>query len=297
MESTDLNNNEAHLSDTHKKSIKEIQELLDETQEGIFALDDEGVILYINESIKKLFQKEEKEVIGKRYNEIITTDENVIKALEDSHMQTLKMLADARASEKEKDNKLKETQKNLIDLLITFVKLIESYDPYLTGHSVHVARYAMMLAKKVGLPEEQVQELAYAGLFHDLGMLMVPRNIIQKAASLTIKEYVEVKKHPDFSVQYIKNIELFKNIIPAIRHHHERWDGEGYPSKLKHDKIPVGAQILFIAEAFDAITSKRPYRRMKTRSEAIEILKENKGTQFAPIPLDNFLFLLNNKVI
>ena len=155
----------------------------------------------------------------------------------------------------------------------------------------------MILAKKMGLPSNQIQNLAYAGLFHDLGMMMVPQSTIQKATSLSIKEWVIVKKHPLYSVKYIENIDLFKDIVPAILHHHERWDGAGYPQQLKGEHIPIGARILFIAEAYDAIVSKRPYRRARTKEEAIKILAENRNTQFDPIAIDSFLFLLKNRVI
>lgn len=298
MEKIGVEENNNIIAEKTAKSIKAVRDFLDDAKEGVLAIDEEGIILYINSMIKKLIQKEESEVIGKKYQEIIGGDSSeAIQALESAHMQTLKILAETQSREKTIVEKLKLTQRNLIDLITTFVKVIEAHDPYMQGHSARVARYAMMLSKKMGMPAQFIQNMAYAGLFHDLGMIMVPSEIINKATSLTIKEYVIVKKHPAFSVKYIENIELFKDIIPTILHHHERWDGNGYPDGLKAENIPVGARILFVAEAYDAIVSKRPYRRARTREEAVSILKENRGTQFDPLAVDNFLFLLQHKVI
>ncbi len=294
----EITENDDEMKEKTDKSIKAVRNFLDDAKEGVLAIDNEGIILYINATIKNLLQKDESEVIGKNYHEVIGgSNEDAVQALESAHMQTLKILAETQQREKQISEKLNATQKNLIDLITTFVKVIEAHDKYMQGHSARVARYAMILAKKLGLPSNQIQNLAYAGLFHDLGMMMVPQSIVQKATSLSIKEWVIVKKHPLYSVKYIENIELFKDIIPTILHHHERWDGEGYPNKLKGEQIPIGARILFVAEAYDAIVSKRPYRRERTREEAIQILAENKKTQFDPISIDNFLFLLKNRVI
>jgi len=266
-------------------------------KEGVLAVDNEGIILYINAVMKELLQKDESEIIGKKYQEVMGGSDESVQVLESTHMQTLKVLAETQAREKEVSEKLKITQKNLIDVITTFVKVIESHDPYMRGHSPRVAKYAMMLAKKMGAPNELIQNLAYAGLFHDLGMIMVPQSIIHKTTELSMKEWAVVRKHPIYSVKYIENIESLKDIIPVILHHHERWDGKGYPDKLKGEDIPLGARILFIAESYDAIVSKRPYRRARTRDEAITILRQNSGTQFDPVAIENFLYLLENKII
>lgn len=292
-----IDKTDEQLQEKKDKSIKAVKEFLDNAREGVLAVDEEGIILYINDTIGKLFQKEESEMIGRTYKEVVADDSEAVKALETAHMQTLKILAETQSHENELTNKLKATQKNLIDLITTFVKVIESHDPYMQGHSARVARYAMILGKKLGLVNEAIQNLAYAGLFHDLGMLMVPKDIIHKATSLSIKEWVVIKRHPLYSIKYIENIDLFKDIIPIIKHHHERWDGEGYPSKIKGSKIPSGARILFVAEAFDALTSKRPYRKARTREEAISTLAENSGSQFDPTAVENFIFLLKNRII
>jgi HD-GYP domain-containing protein (c-di-GMP phosphodiesterase class II) len=282
-----------------ENSIKIVENFLNDAREGVLAIDEDGIISYVNASFAKMSGKQPEQMIGANYQQMSGQQQqtDTLRGLEEAHMQTLKFLADAENKRKDLDNRLKDLQQNFLKFIITFVKVLEARDPYIQGHSARVARYAMILAKAAEVPKDLIQNLAYSGMFHDLGMITVPMDIIHKATILSPREVLEVRKHPILGAEYVKDIELFKNIIPDILYHHERWDGAGYPKGLRGEQIPTTARILFIAEAYDALTSKRPYRLARERDEAIRILRENRGTQFDPRLVDIFCGLLDSKVI
>jgi PAS domain S-box-containing protein len=278
------------------ESISKVQNFLNNAREGVLAVDKEGIIAYVNNSFSELLGRPQETIIGNSYQEILSNKEQ-IQSLEEAHMQTLKFLAETENKKKELVAKLKESQETFIKFIISFVKILESRDIYMQGHSARVARYAMILGKAAGLDQKQVGNLAYSGMFHDLGMINIPMDLIHKATILSPKEMLEVKKHPLMGVEYLKGIEIFKDVIPDILSHHERWDGAGYPRGLKGEMIPITGRILFIAEAFDAITSKRPYRMPRDRETAKKILWDNRNMQFDEKLVGTFIELIDQKVI
>ena len=168
-------------------------------------------------------------------------------------------------------SRLSETETGLIK---AFVSSMEAKDVYTKGHSEHVAAYAKNIGAALGLNEEELDAIYNAGLLHDIGKIGIPDNILLKPGRLMPHEYEIIKLHPIFSYEIIKNIPKFKKIAQCIKHHHERCDGSGYPDGLKKDKIEIGARILAIADIFDALTTKRPYRDKMPPDKAIEILKK-----------------------
>lgn len=278
------------------ESISKVENFLNNAREGVLAVDEEGIIAYVNNSFSELLGRPQETIVGNSYQEILSNREQ-IQSLEEAHMQTLKFLAETENKKKELVTKLKESQETFIKFIISFVKILESRDIYMQGHSARVARYAMVLGKAAGLDQKQVGNLAYSGMFHDLGMINIPTDLVHKATVLSPKEMLEVKKHPLLGVEYLKGIEIFKDVIPDILSHHERWDGAGYPRGLKGEMIPITARILFIAEAFDAITSKRPYRMPRDREMAKKILWDNRNTQFDEKLVGIFIQLIDQKVI
>ncbi len=279
-----------------RESIQKVQEFLNNTKEGVLAVDEEGIIAYVNSSFSQLLGKSQENILGVSYQDLLTNHEQ-IQSLEDAHMQTLKFLAESENKKKELATKLKQSQETFIKFIVSFVKILESRDPYMQGHSARVARYAMILGKAAKLDQKQIGNLAYSGMFHDLGMTNIPLDITHKATILSPREMLEVKKHTLLGAEYFKDIEIFKEVVPDILFHHERWDGSGYPRGLKGEMIPVTARVLFIAEAFDAITSKRPYRLARPRETAIKILQDNRHTQFDEKLVDTFIELIEQKVI
>jgi len=166
--------------------------------------------------------------------------------------------------------------------VITLTKALEYYDKYTRGHSDRVARYALKIAERLNLDPETTKKIYWAGYLHDIGKIFVPQDILNKPGRFTEEEYSLVKIHPVKSEELVLEIEDLAEIARIIRHHHERWDGKGYPDGLSDDDIPLGSRILEIADAFEAMTSKRPYKRALTLEEAIEELKRCSGTQFDP---------------
>ncbi|NLY46564.1 MAG: HD-GYP domain-containing protein [Tissierella sp.] len=161
-------------------------------------------------------------------------------------------------------------------------KTIEAKDPYTSGHANRVEEYSVLLAEAIGLSNEKIQNIKTAAILHDIGKIAINDNILNKAGKLTNEEYAEIMKHPSVGAEIISKMEFFKDIKDIVRHHHERYDGGGYPDGLKGDDIPIEACILAIADSYDAMTSNRPYRKALEKEVALEEIKKNAGTQFHP---------------
>ena len=181
-----------------------------------------------------------------------------------------------------------------LDSIQTVRYTVEAKDSYTRGHSDRVSEYSCLIGKKLGLPEEDIKRLHIGGLFHDVGKIGVPDNILQKNGKLTDDEYSEIKNHPTIGAHILSTASIFQDIIPIVKHHHEKYDGNGYPSRLKGEEIPYLARIAAIADSFDAMTSKRVYRDSLPVETVISEFERCKGTQFDPKLTDVFLDILRN---
>jgi putative nucleotidyltransferase with HDIG domain len=161
-----------------------------------------------------------------------------------------------------------------------FVRVIDAKSRYTAEHSEHVATFAIGIARECGFDADTVERVYLAALLHDIGKLRTPDAILNKPGALTECERQRIEQHPIDSVQMLAGIAQFDPYVPAIRHHHERIDGTGYPDGLAGDAIPLEARILAIADSFEAMTAARPYRPALPRSEALRRLQEGAGTQF-----------------
>lgn len=159
---------------------------------------------------------------------------------------------------------------------------IDARDPYTRYHSDHVARYAMAVGRALELPGQQLLHLGWAGLLHDLGKVGVPERILHKPGPLTAEEMRIVRRHTLVSAQILEPVTVFSPIIPAVRGHHERWDGTGYPDGLKGQDIPLFARILAICDVYDALSSGRPYRSPWPRRKVIDYMVSGSGVLFDP---------------
>lgn len=179
---------------------------------------------------------------------------------------------------------LKQSYDNQLEGIVKgVITILELKDPYTRGHSERVAEYSMSLAKATGLfKDEDLKQFYYACLLHDIGKVNIPDAILSKPGKLTDEEYEEVKKHPVVGANALKDVEGIANCIDVILHHHERWDGKGYPNGLKGEETPLLARIIAIADAFDAMTSSRSYRDPLPFEEAYKRILEGEGTQFDP---------------
>lgn len=175
-----------------------------------------------------------------------------------------------------------DSQKHQIHVIQTLAAALEAKDPYTEGHSTRVRRYAVQLAEQMGLSSKRVQKLSTAAVFHDIGKIGIPDSILQKPGALTPEERAVIQTHPAKGVRILENLDGYEAIIPLVLHHHEFYDGRGYPDGTCGEELPIETYILGAADAYDAITSDRPYRRGRTPLQAAAILREEAGKQFHP---------------
>ncbi|MBZ0271046.1 response regulator [bacterium] len=177
----------------------------------------------------------------------------------------------------------------LNNMIMSFVHTLEAKDKYTEGHSHRVADAALLIAQKIGLTPKEQEEIHLAGLFHDIGKIGVPESILNKHGVLTPEEFEIIKTHVTIGVKILSEIPQFRRITPMIRGHHEYYDGTGYPDGLVGDDIPLGGRILAVCDAYDAMSSDRPYRRRLTTDEIREVMIANRGTQFDAALVEIFL--------
>ena len=222
-----------------------------------------------------------------KFDQLLLLIESGIKSIQ--QMNEIKKINEELA---ETNDKL---EKAYLESVQTLRYTVEAKDSYTRGHSDRVSEYSVLIGKKVGLPEEELKILKIGGLFHDIGKIGIPDSILQKNAKLTDDEYSEIKNHPSIGAHILGAASIFQDIIPIVKHHHERFDGKGYPSGLKGEEIPYMARIAAIADTFDAMTSKRSYRNALEINTVIEEIERCKGTQFDPKLADVFLDIIKNE--
>jgi len=175
-----------------------------------------------------------------------------------------------------------EKQQLLINTIKSLVQTLEAKDSYTEGHSHRVAENSLQIAHALGMSLREQEEVKLAGLLHDIGKIGIHESVLNKRGRLTDDEYAHIKSHPLVSQRILEPIPQFKAVVSIIRHHHEFFDGSGYPDRLAGKKIPTGARILTICDAHDAMTSDRPYRSSLTEGMAYDIMDRNAGIQFDP---------------
>lgn len=172
-------------------------------------------------------------------------------------------------------------------------KTLNAKDPYTADHSVRVMEYSVQIANTLSLAESEIDLLRQACLFHDIGKICIPDYILNKRAVLTDEEREHILRHPELGRQILSTAGEFKHILDIIYAHHERVDGKGYPDGRTRDEIPLLARILAVADTYDAMLPERPYRRAKTKDEAIQELHKVKGTQLDEEIVDKFIEVLS----
>lgn len=221
-----------------------------------------------------------------KFDQLLLLVESGIKAI--SQMNVIKDM----------NNKLQDTYEQLerayMESIQTLRYTVEAKDSYTRGHSDRVSEFSVLIGKYLGLSEEEIKTLRIGGLFHDIGKIGVPDSILLKEGKLTDDEYSEIKNHPTIGAHILSTATIFQNIIPIVKHHHEKYDGFGYPGKLKGEEIPYFARIAAVADTFDAMTSKRTYRDALPLDVVISEITRCKGTQFDPKIADVFLDILEH---
>jgi diguanylate cyclase (GGDEF)-like protein len=187
-----------------------------------------------------------------------------------------------------------ETRPRALSIIYALAATVDAKDHYTYGHSRKVSEYSVAIAEALGLPQDRVATIRAASLLHDIGKVGIPDSILSKEGPLTDEEWEPVKIHPKLGVEILRHIIDLVNCLPAILHHHEHYDGKGYPSGLKGDSIPLEGRILAIADAYDAMTSPRPYREQLSAQQALEELRRCAGTQFDPELVELFCTLIES---
>jgi putative two-component system response regulator len=172
--------------------------------------------------------------------------------------------------------------------LIMLANAIEVRDPYTRGHVERVMNYAQTIAEYLGWSANEITHLRFGSILHDIGKIHISGEILTKAGPLSEEEWIEMKKHPEVGVELIKDIHYLSAAIPVILSHHERWDGSGYPYGLVGEKIPVIARIVAIADSFDAMTTRRPYRKELSPENAFNEVVSGSGKQYDPLIVEAF---------
>lgn len=169
-----------------------------------------------------------------------------------------------------------------LDILEALIESLEARDEYTAGHSRRVSQYSVWIGEKIGLAAPDLERLRIGALLHDIGKIGIPDAVLLKDGRLTEDEFATIKKHPEIGVRILERIGAFGEYLGAVGLHHEDHDGTGYPKGLRGDEIPVDARIIHVADAYDAMTSNRPYRNRMPEEKVRRIIRECSGTQFDP---------------
>ena len=221
-----------------------------------------------------------------KFDQLLLLIESAIKSI--AQMNEIKQINEELKSTYEK------LETSYLESIETLRYTVEAKDTYTKGHSDRVSEIAVLIGNKVGLPDEDLKTLKIGGLFHDIGKIGVPDTILQKDSKLTDDEYSEIKNHPSIGAHILSTATIFNDIIPIVKHHHEKYDGTGYPGKLKGTDIPYLARITTIADSFDAMSSRRTYREALPLDKIISEFEKWKGIQFDPELTDIFIDILKN---
>ena len=183
-----------------------------------------------------------------------------------------------------------------MNMAYAIVSAVDAKDRYTSIHSQNVAQYCVGIAKIMGLSGRKIEQIRIAGILHDIGKIGIPDEVVMKPGPLDEREWQIMCKHPEIGASIISQIPGLSECALAVKHHHERFDGKGYPVGLKGDRIPLDARIIAVAEAYDNLTTPKPYRSILQPKEALEELKRNSSTQFDPVPVTAMIRLISSRL-
>jgi|GEM_PF-1828258 len=215
-----------------------------------------------------------------------------IEALKNRPGEVRRHNADSGRAVEGLERRVKELEEGYVNMAMNMVVIQEARESYHRGHAQRVAKLSTKIASAMGLPAEEVMQLELAARLHDLGRISIPAKILFKPASLTIGEWAEVQLHPLRAVELLRPCRSLRKVLPVIECHHERFDGGGYPNGYKGEEIPLMARILAVADAYDGMTSLRPYRASMSSEEAMDILEQGMETQWDPEVVETFLGIM-----
>lgn len=253
-----------------------------------------GVFILARLAEKEPYRRSDLELLSMFCNQIALVIENI--KLFDKVSKQKGKLEEACKRLKEQATALEERNQQLqnayLEIVKTLALTLEAGDPYTRGHSERVSQLARQIAFQLNLSEKERELIDIAARIHDIGKLSISNEILLKNDVLTPSERAEIQLHPVKTVEMLRFLDFLKDALPMIEHHHEHYDGKGYPRGLKGEQIPLGARILAVADAYDALTSQRPYRPAMSNEQAVEILKQGAGTQWDTVVVEAFLAVL-----
>jgi HD-GYP domain-containing protein (c-di-GMP phosphodiesterase class II) len=203
--------------------------------------------------------------------------------------ELFEMLANQVAIAIENARLMEDLRHTFYETAEALAEAIEKRDPYTGGHTKRVLDFSMATAEYLGLNDDEIEKLKLAAILHDIGKIGIDDSILRKHAGLNNEEFAQMKAHPQMGAEIMEHVEKLKGIIPGMKHHHERFDGKGYPDGLKNGDIPPIARIISVADTFDAMTSDRPYRKGLSDEEAMAELQRYSGVQFDPDVVNAFI--------
>ena len=221
-----------------------------------------------------------------KFDQLLLLIESAIKSIEQMNMIASINLELQKSKE--------DLEKAYLESIQALRYTVEAKDKYTKGHSDRVSEYSVLIGKELGLSHDELKQLRIGGLFHDIGKIGVPDSILLKTEILTDEEYSEIKNHPSIGKHILSSASIFSDIVPIVYHHHEKYDGTGYPGKLSGEDIPLLARITAVADTFDAMTSKRSYRDALSLEVAKNEIERCSGTQFDPKVVEAFLTVYKN---
>lgn len=233
--------------------------------------------------------------IGKKTIGVINVERYQKDAFDNDDLRILTLIANQAAIAIENSRLYESLEESYLDTIRALVSAMEAKDRYTRGHSERVRQFALKTARLLKLSESEMRQLNYAGYLHDIGKIGIADTLLSKVEPLTDEEYDLIKQHPDIGHAILKDVKHLSATCAIIRCEHERYDGNGYPNGLKQNQIPIGARIIAVADAFDAMTTDRPYHKAISEKAAIRILKKESAKQFDPRVIKAFLKILKNR--
>jgi putative nucleotidyltransferase with HDIG domain len=210
------------------------------------------------------------------------------RAAADQALQLERYAADLRETFKQERARSQELSRSYMATVRALSNAVEARDAYTGKHAERVAAYGLEIAHALGLPESEIPELEFGFLLHDIGKLAIPDAILYKPSALTGEERALMARHPLIGAEIVDGIEFLSEAARVVRHHHERWDGAGYPDGLAGEEIPLAARVFAVADVFDAISTDRPYRPASPLREAREMISAEAGSHFDPRVVEAF---------
>ena len=215
-----------------------------------------------------------------KFDQLLLLIESGIKSIE--QMNTIKTI------NKQLHDKNEELERAYLDTIGILRQTVEAKDPYTRGHSDRVSEYSVLIGKKLGLDEKTLHILKIGGLFHDIGKIGIPDSILLKESKLSDEEYSQIKNHPMIGVHMLGDAAIFTDILPIVKHHHERYDGKGYPDGLVGDEIPICAQLVSVADVYDALVNERCYKDAFSKEDAYRMIITGECGVFSPKLMESF---------